>query len=320
MPDPPWPELYEPLSVFDYVPLRASGRTTFRPASELPEPLDPESVVLGTFEDRRGRRLGYLRLAERHPSGRLLALQAALWIQAQTTRAGVGDATSGKLVWEPAETLALCWSAGGDEIFLVRERYERARDHPPAIITPLQQEYAYFLERWAWPDRMLMDRCTITPPTGWFDHVVASPTGGLAAVRWIEQDCAGFRLVDLGGSLRQLSAPQLEVRPNLVRGPTFSPDGRFLVLTSGNMVSEDPYERSETLGSVWIYSIETETVRQIVVQDESMRKRVPYSWDEWLGQPRFVTDQEFVVRLPGGAERHFSTMPLDGYGPLFDLE
>src|SRR5205085_335958 len=112
-----------------------------------------------------------------------------------TTRAGVWDARSGKLLWEPSDTAALCWSPDGDEAYLIRERYERASDHPAWIIGPAQHEYTYYFERWMWPDRTLSDRCVIAVPTGGFDYVVASPTGDVAAVRWMEQDCAGFILV-----------------------------------------------------------------------------------------------------------------------------
>jgi hypothetical protein len=54
-------------------------------------------------------------------------------------------------------------------------------------------------------------------------------------VTWLEQDCAGFVLVQLsseGGDFQLGGAGEFEgyfTKPNLLQGPVFSPDGRYAV-------------------------------------------------------------------------------------------
>lgn len=130
--------------------------------------------------------------------------------------------------------MALCWLPSGREVLLVRFAYTRAPDHPRIIVTSLQSETRWRLERRNWPRRTLRDSCSLRLPTGWFDNVVASPRGDLAAVYWQEQDRAGFELVALGaGEVRQLPGAGYRAATNWVVGPVFSPGGEFLLLSCG---------------------------------------------------------------------------------------
>jgi hypothetical protein len=225
--------------------------------------------MLGRFEDSDGRNLGYLWVLDRDPSGQFVAMQADVFIRVGTTRVGVWEAVSGKLVWEPEDTLALCWSPDAREVWLIRDHYEPSPDHPPMIVSPLQSEYTYFFERRTWPDKRLIHRCVIRPPTGWFDHVVASPRGNLAAVRWIEQDRAGFVLVSLDHDVsEQIPTAKFRAKHNTVKGPIFSPDGRYLVLSCGDWQAPSTRRGRCRLGWVWVYDTETDTAREIVVEDD----------------------------------------------------
>jgi hypothetical protein len=303
---------YQPLACFasEHWETETEGPIQFKSLSALGKKTDPQSHLLGCFEDPDGHPR-WLSLLQQHPDGQHVALQANVWIRCATTRAGVWDVASGKLVWEPQDTLALCWNQDGDEIYLVRDSYQRSPDHPDRIIGPAQHETTYFFERWAWCDPVMTGRCTIRPPTGWLDYVTVSPRGNLAAIRWIEQDCAGIVLVVLlGDGVQQLPAAQFRTEWNHVSRPIFSPNGRYLVLTSGSPLYEDEEdEESEVfrchLGFVWIYNTATDNARAVAIEEEWHTIRETNARLGYLGEPRFVSADEFVVRLPTGAQRRY---------------
>lgn len=255
---------------------------------------------------------------DRHPDGRSIALQAYA-AAAHGPRAAVWDTTSGQVIWEPPETSALCWFAQGRRVLLVRASYQRDPHHPPRIATPLQREVTYSIERQTWPQHEPLRRCVIKPPEGWIDRVVVSPQEDVAAVRWLEQDAAGFLLIGLGPD-EDRPWPHAGYRTapdNLVRGPVFSPDGRYLVLTCGRSFwwspnSSDPLQPAVggryTLGHIAIYDIAENSVRGIPVEDKVRPGWLPpYPQDmayELLGTPRFADDKAFSVTLPTGCVRH----------------
>ena len=221
------------LAPVPFAPLKESS-AHFRPRDASADGPDGDGRLVGCFEDADGRNQNPLWLLDHHPLGQLVAMQATVDVHCLTSRAGVWDAASGKLLWQPDNTLALCWLPGGHEVVLIREAYERSLDHPPMLIGPLQSEYTYFFERRTWPGKALISRCVIRPPAGWIDRVVVSPRGDLAAFRWIEQGCAGFELVALtADGDRQTPGAGYRTKPNLLSGPVFSPDGSYIALSCG---------------------------------------------------------------------------------------
>lgn len=271
------------------------------------------------FEPVAGRRPSAL--LDAHPDGRHVALQA---FASPVSRAAVWDAADGRLVWAPADTVALCWTPGGREALLIRYAAARAPDHPPMIVSPLQAEYAWRLERRTWPGRRPVATCPLRLPTGWGDRVVASPAGDLAAVAWQEQDAAGVEFVALGpDGDRQVAGAGQALDTNWVAGPVFSPDGRFLLLgrgpgerwwTDGADADDAPSpDGAFHVGDVVVITVATGERRALQI-----RATVPAGWlppgpeggeAAVLGEPEFVTDTEFVVRLPTGERRRLS-LPL----------
>ncbi len=258
-------------------------------------------------------------ILDRHPDGRFVALQAhALPLD----RAAIWDAVSGKLVWQPADTIAVIWLKNGRRILLVREKYEPDPRHPLIVASPLQSEYQYSCEQRSWPEQVIVGTYPFDLPTGWPDRVVVSPQNDLAAIRWIEQDCAGFVLVQLHEEGdRQLAHHTYRTEPNLIQGPVFSPDGRFLVLSCGrafwwNDEGEDP--RVPATGGQ--YEIDHVTIYEVTscsFEEFNIEIQIPSGWlpsdpddisYQLLGEPEFLSATKFRVALPTGGEQQFSTL------------
>lgn len=270
----------------------------------------------GRFEPLAGMKPD--RVLDRHPDGIHAAMQMAT---IPLNRAAVWHTETGELCWSPRHTSALCWLPGGRELVLLRERYARS----PRISRWSQSETTYVVERRTWPRRQRLSSCEVSFPSGWADGLTLSPTGDMAAVRWLEQDCAGFVLVALGpGRDHQLSEQGYRTEPNLIEGPVFSPDGRHLALSCGRTwwwCERDWQRHADTpppskggrfeIGHVTIYDVAQAAYQEIVVEDEISPGWPPHDPDsfEWvlLGEPRFVSDTAFTVRLPTGAERRFET-------------
>ena len=108
-----------------------------------------------------------------HPDGRHIALQAP------TSTYGSGavwDRQTGRLVWAPEDTQALCWLPGGRQ--LVALRGGKAHDER--------------LSRYRWPGRQHLRSCPIWYDGGWTLEVVASPRGDRVAFLWMEQHKGGW--------------------------------------------------------------------------------------------------------------------------------
>ena len=276
-----------------------------------------DDLPLETFEPVAGVHPGTV--LDRHPDGRSVALQLFL---GPDERAGVWDADTGHLIWWPHATYALCWTADGRHIYVLRRDYDPEPGDPDLESAPLDSGDSYVLECRTWPERRVVGACEVAVPEGWVDRVVLAPRDDLAAIRWIEQDCAGFVLVALDGDRdHQLPDAGYRTAPNGINGPVFSPDGWFLALSCGKALWwwTDPDEDPETpaaegryeLGHVAIYDVARGTVR-----DVSIEAHVPAGWlpadpadidCELLGAPRFIAPTEFVVTLPTGEERQFRT-------------
>jgi WD40-like Beta Propeller Repeat len=252
----------------------------------------------------------FLWLLHRHPDGRHVALRTATvpeW-------AGVWDVPTGRLVWRPDGAVAAAWLPVGDQLVALRDEPEPIPD------MPTRTQVRPFWERRTWPGDVPVARFPLRLPTGWPDRVVPSPRGNLAAVRWLEQDCAGVVLVTVAEEGdRQLGAGY-RTEPNLIQGPAFSPDGRYLALSCarsswwnpGDPESPSPGGRL-AIGRVAVLDLRDPAAP--VVTERAVADEVAPGWspddeqferDELIGSPRFVSNREFTVRLPTGTEARFS--------------
>lgn len=149
-------------------------------------------------------------------------------------QAGVWDVRSGRLVWMPEDAVLVAWTENGRQVLVLRRSYQRDPNRSSVLATPLQSEVRHFLERRSWPERKLLASCEIKFPTGCAEELAGSPTGNLATVTWVEQDCAGFVLVRCGTNSGDYQISGVgryghgyRVEPNLIQGPVFSPDGGY---------------------------------------------------------------------------------------------
>jgi hypothetical protein len=156
------------------------------------------------------------------------------------------------------------------------------------------------------------------PPTGWFADLAVAPSGHLVALSWQEQDCAGFELVDRGpAGDRQLVGAGGRVASNWATGPVFSPDGRFVLMTEGPgpcWWTESPGDcEAEAPGGVMqagevvVFDLSGGPEHRLAVEVE-----VEAGWSATdpdsgesalLGEPQFLNEAEFTLRLPTGEVR-----------------
>lgn len=221
-----------------------------------------------------------------------------------------------RLVWEPSETVALCWLTRGTEAALIRYVYQHLPERHVGkvmIASPLQSEHSWSLERWSWPERGRERHIPIVCRTGWFDNVAASPNGDVVAALWMEQDCAGVELIQLDRyGDRHLVDGSLEVDTNWVTGPVFSPDGRLLLLFCGRGDSwwapgtsdEDTPSPGGTFdfGRVVIYDLKSQATSAIPIPvsvPHGWLPRTPWSHRDFLlGEGKFLNNREIELQLP----------------------
>lgn len=280
-----------------------------------------DNVALEAFEPLNNT--APTEVLDQHPNGHLVALRVNY---SPLDRAAVWDRTSGKLFWIRENTVALCWLRQGNQVALVRGMYQPEPDRPDLIASALQSEHTYLLERQTWPDHAVISVCDITIPEGWVNRVIVSPRNDIAVVRWFEQDAAGFVLVGLReqGDVQRPDAGYRTAPDNVVQGPVFSPDGHFIVLSCGRGLwwsdgneDEDPAVPARggryEIGHVAIYNALNRTVQEILIEEN-----IPAGWRpdnpdnplryELLSEPQFITDTKFIIRLPTGTKRQFSTV------------
>ncbi|WIG57499.1 MAG: hypothetical protein OJF49_000243 [Ktedonobacterales bacterium] len=282
---------------------------------------------LSRFEPVNGQKP--FRVLDRHRSGRAIALQYG---GGSDNAAGIWDYEAGKLlgagetalpIYTSGSTVpALCWSADGRQVILLRDQYHYQPELHHIIGSPLQSEYTHYLERWSWPDLEQVAVCTIQPPTGWMETIAVSPDGDLAAFTWCDQDGTGFELVRLSSDGdEQLPAATCQRQYELIYELAFSPDGRYLVLTGtgweiqwwtdgGDRLGMPSEGGRREAGFVAVFDLGKRTLKeQRIVID------VPAGWlpsNENAtafytpGQPRFINSAEFAVPLQTGEERLFS--------------
>ena len=156
-------------------------------------------------------------MLDRHPDGRHVALDT-----------GVYDLPTGRLVCAPDNATLLAFADAGRQVIALIERTV----YPPGLPSGTTES---LLQRWTWPARQSLGTTPISFP-GWATDLAVSPTNDLATLTWLEQDCAGFKLLRLHPDQAPEEIDNLGphgdgyvVRPNLLQGPTFSPDGRYAI-------------------------------------------------------------------------------------------
>lgn len=183
-----------------------------------------------------------------HPSGRFVARQVSVWLHTTVERASVWDAETRKIVWNPGDANALCWTPDGTEVLLIREAYQpKPSARPTVLVTPLQSEFTHTFERRRWPSTDLVEALPFEMPDGWPVAVAVHPFRNLACVVRRDQCLTGVMFVDwAAGPARQLLDADYTVGSNLNSDVAFSPDGRYLVCAFGEECwwSDDPEEPS----------------------------------------------------------------------------
>jgi hypothetical protein len=297
-----------------------------------------------SFEPLHGERFFWF--LDRHPDDRHVALQVIASLHTSAERAGVWDRYTGKLVWTPEGVSAIAWLHGGEQVALIHEEYHRAPDHPAIIGSPLQREFSYTFVHATWPELSFIDSCGLAFPTGWPVDLVISPREDLAIVKWRDQEESGLEFVALGETgpqqIERTGLPHLArlrhvkgdggggfpLNTPLVFRPTFSPDGRYIVLAwqdDGRWWSPDIYEAGKASKAVESVSPDGEfTIGTISVIDWQERTHhsiplvatLPAGWrpeardDGGEGllfeSPVFIDAEHFTLALPTGKVRTFS--------------
>ncbi|MEO7714574.1 MAG: hypothetical protein ABIY70_00090 [Capsulimonas sp.] len=270
-------------------------------------------------------------LLDRHPTGEFLAMQTDT---GGKNRAAIWNAHTKKIVWNPGDISALSWLPDGMEILAVREEYHPdPRLHNAGgvqIVSPLQREFSYFVERLSWPAAERTASAPLTLPTGWVSHVVVSPTAPLGFIVWHEQNEGGVEQVTWqDGNLRQVPNAGYGLGGVIGKGPLFSPDGRYLALSSaepfwwfdGEDSEADPYDDEGApspggefqFGSIVIGNVMTGSYHSV-----GLTMSVPEGWTpddpdeasyEAVTSIAFADDGSIHVSLWNGEERTISVSP-----------
>jgi hypothetical protein len=209
--------------------------------------------------------------------------------------------------------------AGG--VVVLSSEYQRAPDHPPEIVSPLQSEFAWYLRVVEGDRRKEVKRCEIRSWTGEFDGVFPAPDASVAAVRWDDQTEAGLVLVDLGEP-RQLESTWDTRQTNWLEGPVWTPDSRLLVLVE-NPPGAGPWWAEHEPGEADDDDVSpggTFSPGSIVMLDRGLeevaRRRIdvdlPGGWfpagdrDRGLGTPTLRDGKHVVVSVPLEGELPFA--------------
>jgi hypothetical protein len=248
----------------------------------------------------------------RHPSGDFVAMQVSAWIETTAERAAVWDIRTRKIAWNPYDANALAWVSGGEEILVLRETFTPNLSSRGTCVTPLQSEHRQSFERRSWPSLDQIASAPIALPTGWLIHVVPSPDRPMACVVWQDQCEAGIELISWDeGQPRQLAERGYYGNSNLISGPAFSPDGRYVVISYGepcwwSEAHETPSKGGELrVGWVVVGDITAGTYREIDIVVS-----VPKGWlpadpydirNELLNCPDFVDATTAQVTTATGA-------------------
>jgi hypothetical protein len=254
-----------------------------------------------------------------HPGGEFIAMQVRPKNDVVGARAAIWSTKTRKIVWAPKNVNAICWAASGKKLLLVRESHQRQPGKHKIIVTPLQSEFAHFFERRSWPEKKRFAQCPIDLPTGWVVDLVASAAGMLACYVWNDQQEAGIELVSIAGNIaRQLPGQGYYGKEsNLLEGPSFSPDSRYLVFTYGKYAwwsPDDPANPSRggqcQVGWIVVGDLEARNYRVSEVQTVIPKGWRPDDPNDYCNMliscPTFSDRDNFKVVLPTGEERYFA--------------
>lgn len=207
---------------------------------------------------------------------------------------------------------------------MLRQMYQRDPGHPSILASPLQSEFTHIFERRSWPQREILGSCSVQFPGGWAFELASSPTGGLASITWLEQNCAGFVLVRWG---TESGDSQIEgvgvngdgyyVEPNLIQGPVFSPDGRYAVATCSLWSWWAPGGNPETPsrgGQIKAGKVAILDTVSMSFSERDVVTEVRVGWrppdrgvgpEELMGYAEFTGARTFSIRLSTGQVEHF---------------
>ena len=96
------------------------------------------STIWQDWEPLHGRQ-PYSLLAT-HSGGQFVARQVTAWTNTTVERAGIWDAKTRQLVWNPGNANAICWTPDGNEVMLILDPYD------PDLIAK-GAPYEHFFER-----------------------------------------------------------------------------------------------------------------------------------------------------------------------------
>jgi uncharacterized protein YjbI with pentapeptide repeats len=256
-----------------------------------------------------------------HPSEPFVCLQVAVWKGCSRDRATVLNRETGRVWSPPGDAVALAFSFDGKAIYAVRETYVHDPSAHDVFVSPLQSEFRYSLERWAWPpaDPSLPAKPEASGdlelPTGWPVRVIVSPSLPLLAVQWVDQSESGIELVaDFGARLGQIEGEGLEIENDIMMDVAFSEDGAAVgALLCRSSIEPDNaprvasfVHRDVELESPWL----TTPIRVPGLSHDE--------YDVYAGVSRilaFPNGGEARVRLPGGKEQplELATEPTEAY-------
>lgn len=268
--------------------------------------LDPAKFepLAGRFSSRQP-----FQLLGRHPDGRLGAMGT-------TTGAAIWDLESGKVVWKSEGVYAISWVANGTEVVLLRIRHMEPEDGwgRPGY------DWTNVCEWRSWPAMTLLNMFHVSVEEQG-TSLTASPTRRDAAISWVGEDSAGVILFDYTTDSPDTDEATYWSELRMMRGPVFSPDGRWLVLAvsdeywwlAGGRDREASAPGGPTsLGRVVIVDVERGEVREVEIVEDIPAGWMPADTDnldlrDFLGLPQFIGPREFRVTLPTGTARTFTT-------------
>lgn len=274
----------------------------------------PFSLDVTKFKPVYGEAADEREVLDTHPDEELVAMRVPAGAD---ERAAVWSRRTGRVVWKPANTAAVCWRSGGAEVLMLRE--ERSDTGMRRIApAPRRAEYAYYFDRRTWPRKKTIVSGRIKPPAGRLTRVAASPAEMLAVFSWREGAASGFEFVEFSDEwIYQIDGAGYRERTGLLAGPVFSPDGHFVVATAGRpawwTADGDP-ESASAGGTLETGCVIVADVATKDPHETHVTVVVPKGWrpddldaGERLSLPRFVDARRFVVALPNGEERTFET-------------
>ena len=234
----------------------------------------------------------------RHPSGRLITVELPDVLRDECC---VWDLETGELVWRP-KAHSIAWSGDG------------------AAVAFLTGEYGDDVELRSWPERKLLSKCVVKPWACCNEYVALSPRGDRAAVLWWHQTEGGVNLVAFEEGVATQLAGYETKETNLLQGPTFSPDGRFVAISEGfvwwwlpddaeNPKAERSVGGTFRRGRLTLVEVDSDAVHQFDAFAEVDEGWQPphEGWEhfELLGKPRFVSNDEILLEPEFGERCRF---------------